>query len=334
MVRAKVGEGRSFILALLMGILASFAVWSLAWTIQARTELTFGITDNYSQMRIAGSPRAGESKAQVFEKLDDVLSAHGAALIVDGQGDGFPGIQAIDPKGVIPWLPSDLASGVEQDVSKVAVFSDTYCARAYAHTQHCELLPPDSHIVGVTEPPIGAGYYQYVVIPHASTELSAARLVVASATPAAVESVATVLQESGFDVFVAPQPPLLRELAENPLVVISCGLFSLGIVFAALYWRLRNARLRAMFMIRMGVGATRGRLIRDFTLHVSPFLLLGTACGTALSVPLVRLISGVAILYGIIPSLVLGVVLSFLLLAIVYAVMVALSLRMRGQGGI
>ncbi|MDF5820501.1 hypothetical protein P4N68_05325 [Corynebacterium felinum] len=305
----------------------------LVWVIQVREAVVFGSDKNYSVLKVRGVLGATAEKSQVYRALEQQLRAHQAALIIDGNGEGLPGIFVLNPHGVIPWWPEGSVAEVSDGGSEVFLFRNTYCAQAYERVGRCAFLPAYSQVAGVIDPPPGADDYQFAMVPSAHSVLHNSTLVVVSSTPRVVESIQETLRQAGFRVDVDPVKPLWLELVHNPLLVISWGLFSFGMFLSAVYWKMCNTRFSNAMRIRLGVGATCGRLIREYTVHASPRLLLGSFGGVGLALFLVRVISGVVLPSDIFLPVLVAAVLSFVLMVKTYALMVAWELRALRRGG-
>lgn len=312
-------------LVLFMGILASFVAWSLVWALEAREAHMFGSGPKSSEMLIRASGQEYD-RGELYADLDRILKDRNLALIVDGEGDGIPGLVVLDPHGVLPWMGGAPSAAARGEASSVYLFDGTYCAERYEETGSCELVPPDGAVVAATDAPAGVGYYQYALVPGDSLTLNAERVVVTTRDHDDLSEIADVLSRHGFTVDTPPVSPLWRELPRDPLVAVSVGLFAVGLSFVSVSWAMRNARLQAEFLVRRSVGATPMRMVRQRAASAIPVVLLGSCGGVAASVPIVGYISGSAVPGEMLWPLAAAAVLCGSVLAVAYAATLALGL--------
>lgn len=246
----------------LLGLLAAFLVWSVAWTLQARQDRTYSVGEDPVAVQLAGSAEPQDS-AGALGKLVTVLEHRGMAVVVDPGGDGLPGLTVVDPLGTVPWISqfsNDVRPGEQR---KAVLFDSTYCAREWRATASCPLLPPDTHILGVTDGPSDRGEFQYALIPPRTVDLPSGAYIFSSADKNVLQDLAPTLTAAGLQVQDVVAPPLWEELSNNPLIIMSFALFGLGLLAATVYWRASAGSLMKQVRVRYSSGATASMMVRE-----------------------------------------------------------------------
>lgn len=325
---------RNLFIAFLIGALANFATVSFLWGLEAHQERMYGLKQT-TTMAVNKSPLSSAYEAgsvdsgtvQLFENLNQALVFYNSALVIDGQGDGLPGLQVLDPAKQIPWLNNKATANDQYDYPQVYLFEDTYCSRTYQTTQTCPLLPIRGKVIDTIPKPQGTDYDQYAVIPSYSEQLSGGRFIFTNSTPALIETVSELLSAYSYKIRVDFEPPLWLELATNPLICISFGLFLIGIIFAAIYWRILHERHAGEYRLRNSVGATQCKLLLDFTLHTTVAIILGIIAGIGFLMPLVELTGGAKLPVNAFSTFSIAAILGVALLLIAYGSTLWFSLR-------
>lgn len=309
--------------ACLVSILGVFALWSLNWTIQGHTERTFGLNQT-STFMLKTSP--GTSHESLIASLSTTLKHTHIALIIDTNGDHIPGLFVLDPSGVLPWNYPDTPQEPETSTSaSLYLFQGSYSDTTYVHTRTCPLAPPNSAVRGTIAPPPGTQYLQYLYTPHQTDHIPSGRLLLTSTDETLIEDLCLQFRKADIHILQTPNPPLIRELIRNPLILVSLTLYSCGFCFVGIYWNIASLR-RQELIIRRSCGASSLRLLKDLVQRKSLDILWGTLVGMMCSMPLVEHVSGSFIgTASVIPSLLAGIT-SSLLLILLYSALVAYKL--------
>lgn len=277
-------------LGALLGVLVAFAIWSLAWCLDGRIDRVYGISSSPVSVIMSDSnyPTDAPNARQI---LTSVLKKEGVALIIDGMGSGYPGLEVMDPNGKIPWLPNQLDQMLAKDKTSVFLFRDTYCENTWQATHHCPLLPPNSQVVAVISAPQGVTDAQYAYIATSDSEIHANRYVFSHTIEDFDVKLQPFLDASGFVPNSILAPSVLQELANNPLVILAWTLLLLGTLILFIYWKNASTLLKKSYKTRISCGATPSKLVRDQIRASLLPLSAGIILGTFSSVPIVILFS-------------------------------------------
>ncbi|MBT1018064.1 hypothetical protein KJY77_02765 [Canibacter sp. lx-72] len=241
-----------FAIVLFVSILAASTGLAITWGITERNALIFNSGSESSAIRV--KQLADGNHEGLYQQLNRFSQEHNIALIIDGEGDGFPGLAVVDPLAILPWLNQHSATSARAEpgeTERVYIFENTFCASAYAQTGACELTPPNSEITAVIAPPAGVSYHQYALVPGISTPLISARIILTSKDPVVLSKITQIFEQREFDTRAITPPPLWLELAQNRPIMISGGLFAGGLFCAAVFWKTRRQGFESKLRIRI-----------------------------------------------------------------------------------
>ncbi len=279
----------AFVIAVCIGILASFFVWEFVWTLENRESRSYGAFDNVSSLSVSRISNDGDNST---EKLFRVLVESKSSVIIDGLGDGLPGLLVLDPAGLINWMVPSEARMPRKQITDVFLFEGSYCAQQYAKLKTCSLLPHNAQVVRTLSAPSGIDFERYAYIPMVESSLPGGRYVFSHSSHKLLDEVQDVLEENGYEIQSVSATPLWYDLVTNSLMIISTGMFFVGNIFVAIYWDIAYSRRRGEINIRIFSGASRSQITVGLMSEVMWCLSGGCVLGVILSIPLVNILSG------------------------------------------
>lgn len=287
-------RGRIFVPCVLLGVIAAFVVWSIAWALQAREERTFGVSDNPAVVDLRSRGLNSEPDRTVA-RLTDLLARSKAALVVNSDGNGRPGVIVLDPVGIIPWLQGAPGPISAPDSPRVALFAGTYCAREWSAYSTCALVPKSAKITAIVRAPADAESLQFAYSPVPGEGLPTGSYVLSTSDPAVVTEFLNITRTAGMEQGSVVAPPLSEELTRNPLTVMSVFLLLLGSVAAFVHWVIIARRREAELRIRYAGGASPRGLVLEQGRAATLECAAGSTAGAVLSGLLVAAVGQVAL---------------------------------------
>lgn len=311
---------RIIVPSLLLSLLVSFVVWAIAWTVQGRSELTYNVGPASVSMILVDSMPALRPSAAISE-FNSALAEFGVGVIMDGAGNGYPGLTVFDPSNKIGWLQKYSGQITASQHPKVILFRGSYCAARWAATRSCPLLPPDAVVIGTVSPPTQVAQLQFVRVPSQAENLPPGRYIFSDLPDGFLAGITPVFGDAGLKLREIAAPAVLLELVANPLIVVSAALLALGSCAAAIHWRAMYGGRSREVRLRHDAGASPRILVLRGVQTVLPAVTLSAFGGAVLSGILVSSISGTPLEPEVYSWLFLSAVVSaLLLLAVTYGV--------------
>lgn len=259
----------------------------------SRSDRTFGLGEKTAIIQVL--PDLSQDQTLTVSDVEHWLSAYNLGLVIDGLGDGLPGLEVVDPAHLVSWLPRGAVRGIEHKHpgGSTVVFQGTYCDKQWQTTRRCALVPQGSNIVGDALAPPGVKSQQYAYIPPPDYALHPGSYILTGGDSDALQSFKTMVESGGFSTAKPVRPGYLRDLVMNPFFEISLALAALAAVLVAISLVGRFRRDQAEMVVRMQSGAHRSKLVNETVLKALPYVVLGSILGAGTMPLATSLIAGV-----------------------------------------
>lgn len=277
---------RLVVSAAFLGVLGSFLLWSVQWSLDDRRDVIFEMPGKVTTLKLYQI----QQKTDAFEvraagqELRRYLTEHALSLIVASPGDGSPQLTVFDPTRRLSWFnPSTSTSGA---MSGVSLFEGSYSARRWNASSATPLLREGTFVEGIVRAPAGVGDLQYAealgeIFPPGDYVLS-------GTTSVDVVRLQELLRRQGLEIQEVRRIPLVAYLFHSPLVVATAMFLVLGHVCAAAYWVLLLDTRQRELVIRRRHGARLSTLVRRWFASGLPPIMLGLLVGIIVSGVVVR----------------------------------------------
>lgn len=278
--------------SLLVSVLASFVAWSVIWTLQDRSARAHGIGDNPVMMGVRSSGVDEDSASDnVAGQFADILSRYGVAVIIDGNGDGHPILEVLDPSGIVPWLSQYRGMLVPEDRPKAILFEGSYSEDRWEDGSSLTLLPNGSRVVGTVDSSCGNGILQAVCVPAAADHLDPGTYAFSSMPEGLIEELRPFLRSSGLEIASLRASPVWLELISSPMFVIASLLLAFGLLTVGVYWRTSLGNRSDDFRLVHMVGGSAHAMVRREFAGCVAHVLVGILLGAVASGMLTQLVS-------------------------------------------
>lgn len=283
------------IAATLLSALAFTVAIAVTLVADSRAERAFGLGEEAAIVHV--SPDMSRDPSLTVLDVQHWLTNHDFGLVIDGLGDGVPGLTVIDPLHAVSWLPRDTARETvhEKHAGSVFIFQGTYCHKEWQAAQRCALVPAGSVIEGEAPAPAGVKSQQYAYLPPPDDALNPGFYILSGGSEAELQSFKALVENGGFSTAAPVRPRYLQDLVMNPFVEISLALATLAAVLVATSLVSTFRRDRAEFMVRLQSGAHRSKLISETVLKTLPHVALGSIIGASSMPVATSLLAGVTL---------------------------------------
>ena len=317
-----------------LSVLACFLTWAIHWTLEDRSQVTFGLEGSATTLMVSADPEARDLEVvnDSAQRLRRFLDVERLPLITASAGDGLPGLVVHDVGSRVPWFtpppvePTDLQAG-----SPVYALTGTYTEKQWRHQRTNGLVPEQFTVVGVVPAPPSSEHLQFAR-PLDDKPLSSGTFVVGTVQPRQIADLGDLLAGQNLIISTQQTVSTVSYLRHDAFVSTTAILLVLGILCSVIFWSSLLGDRRQEVLIRRRHGATRRRITAQWVVAIVPSAAAAAVIGAGTT--------GIAVWAGGHRSLnasetstvLLGTALGLGTTMIVWCIAVTASLRVRVRG--
>lgn len=291
------GHSTGGLLAVPYGILVAFLAIALMWWTDNRSEITYGMSGPMTTITTMNSTRSAteEQKAQAARDLRTFLSENDISMIKVSNGDSSPDLVVFDPNHRIGWTESlNAASSTADPEPGVYTIKGSYSDKTWISSGQAPLAPQGLDVLGSIEVPgltPSNSNLQFVEVLGAAP-FDTGELHLGTTDPDALARIVELVEAQGLrPQSTKQQEPLLISLIYDAPVATSTLFILLSIVCVMGSVVLRLPEQSEEIRLRVLVGATEIKIIRDRARRELVPVLAGTAIGSGVALVTTSLIA-------------------------------------------
>lgn len=291
------GHSTGGLLAVPYGILVAFLAIALMWWTDNRSEITYGMSGPMTTITTMNSTRSAteEQKAQAARDLRAFLSENDISMIKVSNGDSSPDLVVFDPTHRIGWTePLNAASSTADPEPGVYTIKGSYSDKTWISSGQAPLAPQGLDVLGSIEVPgltPSNSNLQFVEVLGAAP-FDTGELHLGTTDPDALARIVELVEAQGLrPQSTKQQEPLLISLIYDAPVATSTLFILLSIVCVMGSVVLRLPEQSEEIRLRVLVGATEIKIIRDRARRELVPVLAGTAIGSGVALVTTSLIA-------------------------------------------
>ena len=285
------------LLAVPYGVLVAFLAIAFMWWTDNRSEITYGMSGPMTTITTMNSTRSAteEQKAQAARDLRAFLSENDISMIKVSNGDSSPDLVVFDPTHRIGWTePLNAASSTADPEPGVYTIKGSYSDKTWISSGQAPLAPQGLDVLGSIEVPgltPSNSNLQFVEVLGAAP-FDTGELHLGTTDPDALARIVELVEAQGLrPQSTKQQEPLLISLIYDAPVATSTLFILLSIVCVMGSVVLRLPEQSEEIRLRVLVGATEIKIIRDRARRELVPVLAGTAIGSGVALVTTSLIA-------------------------------------------
>jgi len=281
------------------GVLIAFLAIALMWWADSRSTITYGMDGPMTTIRLEGSNASTEDQMiESARELRAFLAEKNVSMIKVSEGDAPPTLVVFDPGRRIGWTAQlDDAGSTGDPEPGVYTISGSYSDRTWASSGQAPLAPPGIagvDMLGSVEIPgmtPSNSNLQFVEVLGAAP-FDTGELHLGTTDPDALARIVELVEAQGLrPQSTKQQEPLLISLIYDAPVATSTLFILLSIVCVMGSVVLRLPEQSEEIRLRVLVGATEIKIIRDRARRELVPVLAGTAIGSGVALVTTSLIA-------------------------------------------
>jgi hypothetical protein len=285
------------LLAVPYGVLVAFLAIAFMWWTDNRSEITYGMSGPMTTITMMNGTRSAtaEQKAQAARDLRAFLSENDISMIKVSNGDSSPDLVVFDPNHRIGWMkPLNAASSTADPEPGVYTIKGSYSDKTWISSGQAPLAPQGLDVLGSIEVPgltPSNSNLQFVEVLGAAP-FDTGELHLGTTDPDTLARIVELMEAQGLrPQSTKQQEPLLISLIYDAPVATSTLFILLSIVCVMGTVVLRLPEQSEEIRLRVLVGATKLKIIRDRARRELVPVLAGTAIGSGVALMTTSLIA-------------------------------------------
>lgn len=279
------------------GVLVAFLAIAFMWWTDNRSEITYGMSGPMTTITMMNGTRSAtaEQKAQAARDLRAFLSENDISMIKVSNGDSSPDLVVFDPTHRIGWMkPLNAASSTADPEPGVYTIKGSYSDKTWISSGQAPLAPQGLDVLGSIEVPgltPSNSNLQFVEVLGAAP-FDTGELHLGTTDPDTLARIVELMEAQGLrPQSTKQQEPLLISLIYDAPVATSTLFILLSIVCVMGTVVLRLPEQSEEIRLRVLVGATKLKIIRDRARRELVPVLAGTAIGSGVALMTTSLIA-------------------------------------------
>lgn len=279
------------------GVLVAFLAIAFMWWTDNRSEITYGMSGPMTTITMMNGTRSAtaEQKAQAARDLRAFLSENDISMIKVSNGDSSPDLVVFDPNHRIGWMkPLNAASSTADPEPGVYTIKGSYSDKTWISSGQAPLAPQGLDVLGSIEVPgltPSNSNLQFVEVLGAAP-FDTGELHLGTTDPDTLARIVELMEAQGLrPQSTKQQEPLLISLIYDAPVATSTLFILLSIVCVMGTVVLRLPEQSEEIRLRVLVGATKLKIIRDRARRELVPVLAGTAIGSGVALMTTSLIA-------------------------------------------
>lgn len=266
------------------------------------------------------------SPSDLHAELTRFAKDHDVAIVAMSNGEGRPEVVIVDPGQRVTWFPADSRA------ETVYPIKGSFTERLSAAGDQSPFVPGDFKIGGAIGAVDGlADGIQYARTADGLPPPSGS-YVVTSNEDSTVAELQALMERQGFRATPPESSPLWLKLVQDPLIIATVVFLGLGLLAAAIHWRLDAATRSTELVIRWNHGATATALRQQINRAGLPLLGLGICGGSLVCAVLVILVGSQGLSLSEVASVAAGAGIGLVLATLTWSVTTHVAVSSIVQG--